>query len=134
MPDPAELLRAWEAAIREVGATASSFVSGSAELAGQLGAPLQRQAELLERVLQQQVEFERELAARLLAPARAVLDMTEQTTDAMRAQAAALRAAASSLTQVADLLDQQVTLVQQATQTVRDPIAALRSASGLGGA
>lgn len=128
MPDPADLLHAWEAAIREVGTVAGSLVVGSAEAAGHLGAPLQRQAELLEQVLRRQLEFERELVDRLLAPARTILDVADQTTSAMHAQATAFRAAATSLTQVADLLEQQAELLQRASGTIRDPVAALRSA------
>jgi hypothetical protein len=122
MPDPVELLHAWEAAIREIGSAAGSLVVGSASAAGQFGAPLQRQAELLEQVLR------RELVERLLAPAHTILDVADQTTSAMHAQATAFRAAATSLAQVADLLEQQAELLHRASGTIRDPIAALRSA------
>ena len=128
MPDPADLLHAWEAAIREIGSAAGSLVVGSASAAVDLAAPLQRQAELLEQVLRRQLDFERELVDRLLAPARTVLDVAEQTTSAMHAQATAFRAAATSLVQVADLLEQQAELLQRASGTIRDPVAALRSA------
>jgi hypothetical protein len=128
MADLGDLLHAWEAAIREVGGAAGSVAAGSAELAGQLGAPLRRQADVLEKVLQRQLDFERELVGRLLTPARTVLDVAEQTTSALRAQATAFRVAAASFGQVADLLEQEAELLQHASSSIRAPVAALRSA------
>jgi signal transduction histidine kinase len=128
MPDPADLLRSWESAIRDIGGLAGSVVSTSAGLTGQLAAPLQKQAELLEQILSRQVAFEKEVLAMLTAPARTVLDLSAQTTEAMAAQARAFRAAALSLGQAADLLEQQAELLGTAIGTIRDPLAALRSA------
>ena len=130
MADTGDLLHAWEAAIRELRGIASSLVSGPAEHAGQLGAPLQRQAELLEQILQRQVDFERDLFGRVLGPARVVLDVADQTTAAMHSQATAFRAAAASFGQVADLLEQETKLLQVATGTLRNPVSALRTAGG----
>jgi hypothetical protein len=130
MANPSDLLHAWESAIRELGGVASSLVSGPAELAAQLGAPLQRQAVLLEQILQRQVEFERDVVGRVIAPARIVLDVADQTTAAMHAQANAFRVAAASFGQVADLLEQQATLLTHATGTIRDPVSVLRTAGG----
>ena len=104
MPNPNDLLKAWQDAIGEVGGAAASLVSGPAGVAGDLLAPLQRQAEQLERVLQRQLEFEREVLGRAAAPARAALEIFEQTTVALQAQAKAFRAAAASFSQVADLI------------------------------
>jgi ABC-type transporter Mla subunit MlaD len=128
MASPTDLLKAWQDAIGEVGGVASSLVSGSAGAAGEVLAPLQRQAEQLERVLQRQLEFERELLGNAVAPARAALEIFEQTTKALRAQAKAFRAAAASFEQVAGLMDQEAELMEQAAKTLRDPVAALRSA------
>ena len=123
MVDPRELLRACQDAIRDVAGTAGSL---PAEVAGQLLAPVQRQAELLEKVVQRQLEFEHELVEHALAPARAALDLVDQATAAMRAQAKASRLASDSMRQVADLLDQQVELLEGAIGIVRDPVAAMR--------
>jgi flagellar motor switch protein FliG len=130
MADPGELLRACQDAIREVAKTTASVASVPADLAGQVLGPLQRQAELLERVVERQLEFERELADRALAPARSVLDLVHQATAGMHAEASAFRMASASLGQVADLLEQQAQLLEDATGIVRDPLAALRSAGG----
>jgi hypothetical protein len=128
MADPSDLLTAWQDAIREVGGIAASLVSGPAGLAGDVRSVLQRQTEQLERVLQRQLEFERELVARASAPARAALELVEQATVAYRAQAKAFRAASVSFGQLAELIEQQAELVERASAAIRDPVAALRSA------
>jgi ABC-type transporter Mla subunit MlaD len=129
MADPSDLLNAWQDAIRELGRAAGAFVSRPAGVAGDLLEPFQRQAEQLERVLQRQLEFERDLLERVVAPARAALDLVDQATAAFRAQAVAFRAASVSFGQLADLMEQQAELVERASATIRDPVAALRSAA-----
>jgi ABC-type transporter Mla subunit MlaD len=127
MVDPGELLTACQEAIRELGGTAVSVASAPSEIVGQVLGPLQRQAELLEQVVQQQIAFEHKLVDHALAPVRGVVDLVDQATAAMRAEAKAFRMASASLGQVADLLDQQVELLEGATAIVRNPVATLRS-------
>jgi ABC-type transporter Mla subunit MlaD len=129
MPDPTDLLKAWQEAVREVGGVAASLVSGPASKAGELLEPMQRQAEQVQRVLERQLEFERELVSRAIAPARATLEMAEQATIAYRAQATAFRAAAASFGQLAELMEQQAEVVERVAGAVRDPLAALRAAN-----
>lgn len=129
MADPTDLINAWQDAIRDVGGAAASLVSGPADLAGEIIGPLQEQAKQLERVLQRQLEFEQELVARALAPARVVLDIVDQANEAYRAQARAFRTTSASFAQLAELMDQQAELVERASETIRDPVAALRSAA-----
>jgi hypothetical protein len=129
MADPADLLKAWQNAIRDVGGAAASIVSGSAGAAGDLLGPLQHQGELLEKVLQRQLEFERELVNRATAPVRAALDLVEQSTVAFRTQAIAFREASEAFGHLATLMEQQAELVQRAGAAIRDPVAALRSAA-----
>jgi ABC-type transporter Mla subunit MlaD len=129
MPDPSDLLKAWQDAIREVGGVAASIVSGPAEKASELLEPMQRQAEQVQRVLERQLEFERDLVSRAIAPARATLEMAEQATIAYRAQATAFRAAAASFGQLAELMEQQAEIVERVGATVRDPLSALRAAN-----
>jgi hypothetical protein len=128
MADPRELLRACQDAILDIAGTAVSAASVPADIAGQVLGPLHRQAELLEQVVQRQLELEHELVDRALAPVRGALDLVDQATTAMRAEANAFRMASGSLAQVADLLEQQVELLEGAIGIVRDPVAALRSA------
>jgi ABC-type transporter Mla subunit MlaD len=129
VPDPSDLLKAWQDAIREVGGVAASLVSGSAGKAGELLEPMQKQAEQVQKVLERQLEFERELVSRAIAPARATLEMAEQATIAYRAQATAFRAAAASFGQLAELMEQQAEVVERVGGAVRDPLAALRAAN-----
>ena len=129
MAGPSDLLKAWQDAIRDVGGAAASLASGPAGKAGDLLEPLQRQAEQLERVLERQLEFERELVGRAIAPARATLEMVEQATIAYRAQATAFRAAAASFGQLAELMEQQAEIVERAGAAIRDPLSALKSAN-----
>ena len=129
MADPADLLKAWQHAIRDVGGAAASLASGPAGAASDLLRPLQHQAELLQRVLQRQLEFERELVGRAVAPLRAAQELVDQATETFRAQATSLRAASKSFGQLAGLMDHQADLLERAGATVRDPLTAFRSTS-----
>ena len=77
MADPADLLKAWQHAIRDLGGAAASLASGPAGAASDLVRPLQHQAELLQQVLQRQLEFERELVGRAAAPLHAAQDLVD---------------------------------------------------------
>jgi ABC-type transporter Mla subunit MlaD len=127
MPDPAELLKAWQDAVGEVGSAAASLLSRPAGVAGDLLEPLQNQAQVIERVLQSQLDFQRELLTQALAPARLALDIIDQATEAYRAQATAFRSASASFAQLADLMEQQAELIERTSAAIRDPVAALRS-------
>ena len=127
MADPADLLRAWQSAIRDVGGVAASLASAPAGVAGDLLRPLQRQAELLEQVLQRQLDFERELLHRATAPLHSTLELIDQATGTLHAQATSFRAASTTFHQLAALMDQQAELLQSAGDTMRDPFAAFRS-------
>jgi hypothetical protein len=128
MADPADLLKAWQHAIRDLGGVAASLASGPAEAAGDLARPLQHQAEVLQRVLQRQLEFERELVGRATAPLHAAQDLVDQTTGTFRAQATSFRAAAKTFGQLAGLMDQQADLLERASTLMHDPLTAFRSA------
>jgi len=79
--------------------------------------------------LQRQLEFERDLLARLLEPARVTLKLSEQVTAAYHEQASAFRAASQSLGELADVTDQQAKLAEQATGALQDALGVLRSAA-----
>jgi methyl-accepting chemotaxis protein len=124
MADASDLIRAWEAVIREVAGLAGSVVSGGAQ---QL--PLHREVEQLRQLLIRQVEFDRQLLSAMTSPARRVLDLSAQTTEAMAAQARAFREMSASMAQAADLLEQQAELLGAAIATMRDPVSTVRAAS-----
>lgn len=127
MADPADLLRAWQSAIRDVGSAAGSLAAGSAGMAGDLPRRLQHQAELLEQLLQRQFEFERELVTRAVGPLRAWLDLVDQATGTFHEQAASFRGASKTFAQLADVMEQQARLLDRASATLRDPAAVFRS-------
>ncbi len=127
MADPADLLQAWQHALRDVVGAAGSLASGRAGAAGDLLRPLQHQAELLQHVLQRQLEFERELLGRAVAPLRAAQELADQATETLHEQATSFRAASKTFGQLAGLMDQQADLLERAGTTIRDPLAAFRS-------
>jgi hypothetical protein len=128
MADPADLLKAWQRAIGEVGGVAASLASGPAGAASDLMRPLQHQAELLQQVLQRQLEFERELVSRAVAPLHAAQELVDQATETFRAQAISFRAASKTFGQLAGLMDQQADLLDRAGALMHDPLNAFRSA------
>ena len=130
MADPADLLRAWQRSIRELGGVAASLASSPAGTASDLLRPLQNQAELLQQVLQRQLEFERELVGRAVAPLHAAQELVDQATDTWRAQASSFRAASKTFGQLAGLMDQQAQLLERAGAAMRDPLTVFRSAGG----
>ena len=127
MPDPADLLKAWQNAIRDVGGVASSLASAPAGVASDLMRPLQHQAELVQQVLQRQLDFERELLKRATAPLHSTLELLDQATGTLHAQATSFRAASTTFHQLAALMDQQADLLERAGDTMRDPVAVFRS-------
>ena len=128
MADPADLLKAWQRAVRDLGGVAASLASGPAGAASDLARPVQRQAELFQQVLQRQLEFERELLGRAAAPLHAAQDLVDQATGTFRAQAISFRAASTTVGQLAGLIDQQADLLERAGTLMRDPLTAFRSA------
>ena len=125
MRDPADLLKAWQHAIRDLGGVAASLAAGAA---GDLVRPLQHQAELLQQLLQRQLEVERELVGRAIAPLHAAQNLVDQATGTFRAQATLLRVAPKTFGQLAGLMDQQADLLERAGTLMRDPLTAFRSA------
>ena len=92
-PEPSDLLGAWERVLRELRGAAGA--SGS-EVARAMGGLVTRQGELLQDLLDRQGRLEQQVLGRALAPVNAAMDLLEQTSTAMRAQAKALDAAATS--------------------------------------
>ena len=119
MPEPADLLRAWQDAIRQLGRATASLT----------GPP----AELLEQAMRRQVEFEKELMGRMLAPVGTVIEALEQTSEAMHAQAQAFAAAATAFKRAGELVELQAEMLERATSALKAPADIVRAVRGENG-
>jgi DNA anti-recombination protein RmuC len=113
MPEPADLLSAWQDAIRQLGRATSSLT----------GAP----AELLEQAMRRQADFEKELAGRMLAPVGTVIEALEQAAEAMHTQAEAFAAASKAFKQAGELVEVQAQMLDRTTQALKAPAELVRS-------
>ena len=129
MVEPGDVLRAWQDVIKQLG-TAAGSVAGQSDLVKQVVGPMQRQAELVEQVVRRQIDLERDLAGRFLAPVNVLIDAMDQTSTAMRTQAQAFDAASASFKQASELLEVQASLIERSVQAMRDPAEFVRAAGG----
>jgi hypothetical protein len=100
-------------------------------LVRQLLAPMQRQLELLQEVVDRERRLQHEVVGRLLAPADAVFDLLEQSGAALHQQAEALEEAARALEQTAVLVKAQAELFERTVRVVREPAELAKAAAGL---
>ena len=119
-----DLIREWRAAMQSVISAAAS-VTGRAELPSQLLVPLQKQAELVQELL----ERERDLVRHAFAPVDAVFDLLEQSGAALRKQAESLSESARALEQAAELVRAQAELYERTIRTLRRPSELVKSAA-----
>jgi hypothetical protein len=113
MPEPADLLSAWQDAIRQLGRATAPLT----------GPPV----ELLEQVMKRQVDFEKEMVGRMLAPVSTVIDALEQTSSAMHAQAQAFSAAAEAFKHAGELVELQAKMLERTTQALKAPAELVRA-------
>jgi hypothetical protein len=117
-----DLLREWQAAMRSL--------AGHAEVPRQLLAPMQRQAELVQEILEREGRLQRDVVNRLLGPADAIFDLLEQSGAALHQQAVALVEAGRALEQTAALVKAQADLFERTVRTIRKPTEMARAAGG----
>jgi hypothetical protein len=127
-PHGNDLLGEWRSAMQSV-VSALTGVGRSDVLRPLLG-PLQRQAELVERVLEQQQRIQGQLVDRAFEPVDAIFDVLERSGAMMRAQAEALEQAAQAVEHAAGLMRTQAELFEAATKTARAPADLVRGAAG----
>ena len=108
-----------------------SLAGRSAELPQQLLAPMQRQTELVQEVLERERRRQQDLLARAFAPLDAVFELLEQSGAAMRQQAEALKASAGALEQAAAMAETQADLFERAVEVLRQPSDIVKRAGGL---
>lgn len=118
-----DLLREWQSAMRSL--------AGHAELPRQVLAPLQRQTELMQEILERERKLQRDVVHRLLGPADAIFDLLEQSGAALRQQAEALEEAGRALEQTAALVKAQADLFERTVRTIREPTELAKAAAGL---
>lgn len=118
-----DLIREWQAAMRSL--------TGHAELPRQLLAPMQRQVELIQEILEREQQLQRDVVTRLLGPADAIFDLLEQSGAALRQQAEALEEAGRALEQTAALVKAQADLFEHTVRTIREPTELAKAAAGV---
>ena len=118
-----DLLREWQSAMR-------SLAGRSVELPQQLLAPMQRQAELVQEVLERERRRQQDLLGRAFAPLDAVFDLLEQSGAAMHRQAQALKESAGALEQAAAMAEAQAELFERAVAVLRQPSEIVKRAGG----
>src|SRR3954468_11681135 len=122
-----DLIKEWQAAMQGV----ARAVPGGGDVARRVLAPLQRQTELLQELLEVERRVQREVVGRALAPLDAAFDLLEQSGAALRGQAEAMEHAAQALEQTAVLMKTQAELFERTVRTWREPTRLLGSAAGL---
>jgi hypothetical protein len=113
MADARDLLNAWQDALKGIRGAAAPATDA------------------IEHALRRQIDFEKQLVGRVMAPLGVVLDSLEQTSKAMRTQAQAFDAAAAAFKQSAELLEVQATMLDKAVEALRDPAEFVKTAGGL---
>ena len=106
-------------------------LAGHAELPRQLLSPLQRQAELIQEILERERRLQRDVVNRLLGPADAIFDLLEQSGVALHQQAEALEEAGRALEQTAALVKAQADLFERTVRTIRGPTELAKAAAGI---
>src|SRR3954447_62848 len=120
MPDNGglDLLRDWQSAMQSV-------------IPKQLLGPLQRQADLIQDVLERERRLQREVLGYAFAPFDAVFDLLEQSGTTFRRQAEALEQAARALQETAALMKTQADIFEAGVRAIREPTDLARSVAGL---
>jgi hypothetical protein len=124
-----DLLHGWQEAMNSLTGAVGAAAGGN--VAHQLVAPLRRQAELFQEVLEAERRVQRELVGRALAPLDAAFDLLEESGAALREQAEAIEHAAQALQQAAALMRTQAELFERTIRTVREPSRIVESVVGL---
>ena len=129
MPDPIDILGEWRAAMQSI-TSAARGTAGPADLPNALSAPMQRQLELLQEVVERERNLQAQLAGHLLDPIDAVLHLLEESGKTFRAQADALAEASAALQQTATLMQTQAEIYENAIRALREPADLARRVAG----
>ena len=129
MPDGRDLLSDWQDAMQSILSTAKGAAGGT-DLPKAILAPMQRQLELLQEVVERERKLQAEVFGHLLDPIDAVFDLLEESGKTFRAQADALEEASAALEQVAKLMQTQAEIYDGTIKALREPANLARSVAG----
>ena len=129
MPEGRDILREWQDAMQSIAGVARN-AAGRSDLPKALLAPMQRQLELVQEVVERERRLQAEVFGRLLDPMDSVLDLLEESGKTFRAQAEALEQASAALEQTATLMQTQAEIYDSAIKALREPADLARRVSG----
>lgn len=124
-----ELLNEWRSLMDSVVASAASTAGGA--VPRPLLEAMQRQADLVQELIERERNRQKQLAAGLVAPVDAVFDLLEQIGGTLRRQAEALATAGQALEETARLAQNQAELFERTIHTLREPAEIAKTAVGL---
>ena len=130
MADGRDILRQWQDAMEALASTARNAAGGS-DLPKQLLAPMQRQLELLQELVERERRIQGEVVGRLLEPVDAVFDLLEQSGATFRKQSEALEQASDALGETAKLMRTQAELFERTIRLMREPTELAKAAAGV---
>lgn len=126
-----DLLREWQNAMQSVASSIGAAARRPEDIAQKVLAPMQRQAELFQEVLDRERALQAGIVRRAFRPLDAVFDLLEESGSALRSQAEAIEEAARALEQAAVLMKLQADLFARTIKTLREPAHAVKSLAGL---
>jgi hypothetical protein len=97
-------MKAWQDMIKQF--QKAGLGSNAPQLWQMMFAPMQQQLDLIQKALEAQAEFHRELTEQAFAPMRQMLEGLKQAADTTRAAGEALKEAGNWLTRQATAMDQ----------------------------
>ena len=129
MADERDILGEWQSAMQSIASTARQ-TAGRTELPKALLTPMQRQLELLQKVVERERTLQSEVFGHLIDPIDAVFDLLEESGKTFRAQAEALEQASAALEQTAQLMQTQAEIYEKTIRALREPANLARRAAG----
>lgn len=129
-PSPRDLLHEWQQRMESVVKSAAS-VAAPSELSRHLLEAMQREAELMQELVERERRLQRELTGHLVAPIDAVFDLLEQSSATFRRQSEALEAAGRALEETAKQVKSQAQLFERTIDALRQPTEAAKAAAGI---
>jgi hypothetical protein len=130
MAEGRDILREWQEAMQSLASTALD-AAGRSELPKQLLAPMQRQLELLQDLVERERRIQGEVIGRLLEPVDAVFELLEQSGATFRKQSEALEQASDALGETAKLMRTQAELFEKTIRLMREPTELAKAAAGV---